>query len=82
MVDAAVSPVFDWDDGNRAHCCKHGVSIAEIKALLRGTPRVAPDLKHAHLEDRLIAVGRTAGDTRSLSPSRSGRSSDRGTSAR
>ena len=34
--------------------------IAEIEALLRGEPRIAPDLKHAHLEDRLIAVGRTA----------------------
>ena len=27
---------------------------------MRGEPRIAPDLKHAHLEDRLIAVGRTA----------------------
>jgi uncharacterized DUF497 family protein len=44
----------------RPHCQKHGVSIAEIEALFRGTPQVAPDLKHAHLEDRLIAVGRTA----------------------
>jgi len=25
----------------------------------RGEPRIAPDPKHAHLEDRLIAVGRT-----------------------
>ncbi len=51
---------FDWDEGNRAHCRKHGVSIAEIEALLHDTPFVAPDLKHARLEDRLIAVGRTA----------------------
>jgi uncharacterized protein len=27
---------------------------------LRDAPFVAPDLKHAHLEDRLIAAGRTA----------------------
>ncbi len=60
MVDEAVSPLFDWDEGNRAHCQKHGVPLAEIEALLRGTPRIAPDLKHARLEDRLIAVGRTA----------------------
>jgi uncharacterized protein len=33
---------------------------AEIEAFLRGEPRIAPDPKHAHLEDRLIAVGRTA----------------------
>ena len=51
---------FDWDEGNREHCRKHGVSIAEIEAVLRGSPRVAPDLGHAHLEDRLIAIGRTA----------------------
>jgi uncharacterized DUF497 family protein len=38
MVGEAVSPAFDWDDGNRTHCRKHGVSIAEIEALLRGTP--------------------------------------------
>jgi uncharacterized DUF497 family protein len=50
---------FDWDEGNRAHCQRHGVSLAEIEALLRGNPRVAPDLKHSRLEDRLIAVGRT-----------------------
>jgi uncharacterized DUF497 family protein len=47
-----------WDDANREHCRKHGVSIAEIEALLSGNPRIAPDLKHARLEDRLVAIGR------------------------
>jgi len=61
MREGAVSG-FDWDEGNRAHCSKHGVSIAEIEALLRDAPFVAPDLKHARLEDRLIAVGRTRED--------------------
>jgi uncharacterized DUF497 family protein len=60
MVDEVVLGLFNWDRSNRAHCRKHGVSIAEIEALLRDDPRIAPDLKHAHLEDRLIAVGRTA----------------------
>lgn len=60
MVDEGVSEQFDWDEGNKAHCRKHGVSIAEIEALFRSAPWIAPDLKHAHLEDRLIAVGRTA----------------------
>ena len=60
MIDIEQIAGFDWDEGNRAHCRKHGVSIAEIEALLRGRPRIAPDLKHVHLEDRLIAVGRTA----------------------
>jgi uncharacterized DUF497 family protein len=50
---------FDWDVGNRAHCQRHGVSVAEIEALLRGNPRVAPDLEHSRFEDRLIAVGRS-----------------------
>jgi uncharacterized DUF497 family protein len=49
MVDETVSPIFDWDSGNRAHCRRHGVALAEIEVLLRGTPRIAPDLKHAHL---------------------------------
>ena len=53
---------FDWDDGNRTKCEKHGVSIAEIEALFRGAPRVAPDPKHSAGEDRLIAVGRTGRD--------------------
>ena len=51
---------FDWDEGNRAKCLKHGVSIAEIEALLRGEPHVAPDPRHSAAEDRFIAVGRNA----------------------
>jgi uncharacterized protein len=50
---------FDWDDGNRAKCQKHGVSIAEIEALFMDAPRIAPDPKHSDDEDRMIAVGRT-----------------------
>ena len=38
---------FDWDDGNRSKCEKHGVSIAEIEALFLQGPRVAPDPKHS-----------------------------------
>ena len=50
---------FDWDDGNRSKCQKHGVSVAEIEALFENNPLVAPDLKHSVAEDRLIAIGRT-----------------------
>ena len=50
---------FDWDDGNRSKCQKHGVSIAEIEALFVRGPRVAPDPKHSADEHRLIAVGKT-----------------------
>lgn len=49
---------FDWDDGNRRKCLKHGVTIAEIENLLSSAPRVAPDVKHSGAEDRFIAVGR------------------------
>ena len=49
---------FDWDEGNRKKCQKHGVSLAGIEALFLGSPRIAPDPKHSAEEDRLIAVGR------------------------
>lgn len=51
---------FDWDEGNREKCQKHGVSLAEIEAIFKNDPRTAPDLKHSSEEDRLIAVGRTS----------------------
>jgi uncharacterized DUF497 family protein len=51
---------FDWDDGNREKCRKHGVSIAEIEAFFAGAPRIAPDIRHSRLEDRYIAVGRNS----------------------
>ena len=59
MLSGPVSG-FDWDPGNREHCRKHGVTIAEIEALFNGTPRVAPDARHTGQEDRLVAIGRTA----------------------
>jgi uncharacterized DUF497 family protein len=49
---------FDWDAGNSTKCRSHGVSTAEIEAIFRGEPRVAPDLVHSADEDRLIAIGR------------------------
>lgn len=51
---------FDCDNGNDAKCQKHGVSIAEIEALFRGGPFVAPAPSRFATEDRMIAVGRTA----------------------
>src|SRR5215831_3778862 len=60
MANEVFAKGFDWDTGNRAHCQKHGVSVAEIEALFRGASRVAPDPELAQREDRLIAVGRTA----------------------
>jgi len=57
MVSLRVSG-FDWDDGNRTKCQKHGVSVTEIEALFAHSPHIAPDPKHSATEDRLIAVGR------------------------
>jgi uncharacterized protein len=59
MIDLKISG-FEWDDGNRMKCQKHGVSVAEVEALFARWPRVAPDLKHSSGEDRFIAVGRTS----------------------
>jgi hypothetical protein len=59
MMDLRVSG-FDWDDGNRTKCQKHGVSVAEIETLFGQSPRIAPDPRHSADEDRLIAVGRTS----------------------
>jgi len=50
---------FDWDRGDRTKWQKHGVSVAEIEALFRNAPHIAPDPKHSMDEDRMIAVGRT-----------------------
>ena len=50
---------FDWDEGNREKCRKHGVSLDEIESLFLGGPRFAPDLGHSGGESRYIAIGRT-----------------------
>jgi uncharacterized DUF497 family protein len=50
---------FDWDDGNRTKCQKHGVTIAEIETLLSGPVAVRPDPGHSQVETRFLGVGRT-----------------------
>lgn len=49
----------EWDDGNRAKCQKHGVSIAEIESMFAGEPRYSPDTAHSFDEQRFLATGRT-----------------------
>jgi uncharacterized DUF497 family protein len=51
---------FDWDEGNRGKCEKHGVPIAETEFALKSSPIVAPDFAHSQTERRYIAVGRTS----------------------
>jgi len=50
---------FDWDDGNRLKCSKHGVPIEDIEYVMRNAPLVAPDYAHSRHEDRYIAIGRS-----------------------
>jgi uncharacterized protein len=49
---------FDWNDANRDKCQRHGVSIAEIEGLLRGSVKILPDIDHSQVEQRFSAVGR------------------------
>ncbi|MBL28482.1 MAG: hypothetical protein CMM50_13130 [Rhodospirillaceae bacterium] len=56
---------FDWDDGNRDKCRKHGVSAEEIEALFSGTLMLLPDHAHSATEERFRAIGRTK-DGRSI----------------
>jgi hypothetical protein len=57
MIDLRFSG-FDWEEGNRTKCQKHGLSIAQIESLFAQGPRIAPDPEHSTDEDRFIAVGR------------------------
>lgn len=50
---------FDWDDGNRAKCQRHGVPLEEIEALFESAPGVYADPGHSIDEQRLRAIGRT-----------------------
>ncbi len=50
---------FQWDEANRQHCRKHGMTPDEIETIFRGSVRVAPDWTHSAQETRFIAIGRT-----------------------
>lgn len=49
---------FDWDEGNRKKCQKHGMSIFEIQTLLLRSPIVIDDIEHSSQEVRLKAIDR------------------------
>ncbi len=50
---------FDWDEGNRAKCQMHGVSIAEVEEALSVVRFVVDD--PSPVEKRFRTVGRTRG---------------------
>jgi len=50
----------DWNHGNRDKCQSHGVSIAEIESIFRGSIALYPDLRHSKAEERFKAIGRSA----------------------
>ena len=51
--------LFDWDNGNREKCRKHGVSVEEIEAVLSGHPFIGPDPYPREIEARFQAIDRT-----------------------
>jgi len=58
MIRRAVAG-FDWDEGNREKCQKHGVSIEEIEGLFRRPHTIRVDVEHSLGEERLRAIGRS-----------------------
>lgn len=51
---------FDWDNGNRDKCRKHGVSMEEIESLFDRPHAIMVDTAHSEGEERLRAIGKTA----------------------
>ena len=50
---------FDWDEGNRAKCTKHGLSVEQIESVFCGSMSVFPDLAHSVIEARYYGIGHT-----------------------
>jgi uncharacterized DUF497 family protein len=51
---------FDWDDGNRDKCRKHGLSMADVEhVLVSARNLIVRDVQNSLTEDRYIAIGKT-----------------------
>ena len=62
LFDAMLEEIagFEWDDGNREKCQKHGVSIEEIEELFESEDIfVGSDGSHSQNEERFNMVGRS-----------------------
>jgi len=59
MIKTQVSG-FDWDEGNREKCEKHGLSHKEIEYFFQQKEvYVTPDPKHSDEDERFLAIGRS-----------------------
>lgn len=58
MVERAAG--FDWDEGNRAKCTRHGVPLDAIESIFEGDVWTLPDVAHSTREARWLGIGRTA----------------------
>jgi uncharacterized DUF497 family protein len=58
-METTIVSGFDWDEGNRAKCRKHGISIEEIEELFSRTVMILPDEAHSTTEKRFKAIGQT-----------------------
>jgi len=48
---------FEWDQGNRSKCLKHGVSANEIESLFLQPVMILPGREHSSTETRFKAIG-------------------------
>ena len=51
---------FEWDEGNRDKCQKHGVSLPAVESVFFGPLAVFPDPEHSRREERFKAIGKTS----------------------
>jgi len=56
---------FDWDDGNRSKCQKHGVSVETVEHIFHRGLMIFPDEAHSLTEQRFRAIG-YSGEGRAL----------------
>ena len=59
MIDDVEIQGFDWDEGNRAKCEQHGMSLDEVEQVFAGLLLRVDDPAHSQVEARWQAIGRT-----------------------
>ena len=51
---------FEWDDGNREKCQKHGLTQTDIENIFQQkSVYIAPDPKRSSQEERFLSIGRS-----------------------